>query len=218
MLRIEIWDTGPGIAEHEQKLIFEEFRRGSRASGQGLGLGLAIAERMARLLDHRLDLRSWPGRGSVFSVTVPRCAALATVANAPVAPESFASENEYAGVALIVDNEAQALAALKALLTGWGWTVLAAGDADRALQLARDERPDIAILDYHLGGGNDGLTLYAKLLELLGELPAVVVTADRDAALRRRARDLDVVVLYKPLKPLALAQVLRQRAAAVAEK
>ena len=218
MLRIEIWDTGPGIAEHEQKLIFEEFRRGSRASGQGLGLGLAIAERMARLLDHRLDLRSWLGRGSVFSVTVPRCAALATVANAPVAPESFASENEYAGVALIVDNEAQALAALKALLTGWGWTVLAAGDADRALQLARDERPDIAILDYHLGGGNDGLTLYAKLLELLGELPAVVVTADRDAALRKRARDLDVVVLYKPLKPLALAQVLRQRAAAVAEK
>jgi signal transduction histidine kinase/Na+/proline symporter/CheY-like chemotaxis protein len=218
MLRIEIWDTGPGIAEHEQKLIFEEFRRGSRASGQGLGLGLAIAERMARLLDHRLDLRSWPGRGSVFSVSVPRCAALVTVANAPVAPESFASENEYAGVALIVDNEAQALAALKALLTGWGWTVLAAGDADRALQLARDERPDIAILDYHLGGGNDGLTLYAKLLELLGELPAVVVTADRDAALRKRARDLDVVVLYKPLKPLALAQVLRQRAAAVAEK
>ncbi len=217
-LRIEVWDTGPGIAALEQKLIFEEFRRGSRASGQGLGLGLAIAERMARLLDHRLDLRSWPGRGSVFSVSVPRCAM--PVQHVKIAPAFGDSETtgDSSGTALIVDNEAHALAALKALLIGWGWRVLAAGDAERALELAREERPDIAILDYHLGGGDDGLTLYARLTDLLGEVPGVIVTADRDAALRRRARDLDVVVLYKPLKPLALAQVLRQRVAVAIEK
>ncbi|MEP6940431.1 MAG: PAS-domain containing protein, partial [Rudaea sp.] len=216
-LRIEIWDSGPGIAPHEQRLIFEEFRRGSRASGQGLGLGLAIADRMARLLDHHLGLRSWPGRGSVFSVSVPRVAAPATPP-VRVRPAIEITGGGNAGVALVVDNEAQALTAMKTLLVDWGWTVLASGNAEGALALARDERPDIAILDYHLGGGEDGLTLYTRLQEMLGELPAVIVTADRDSGLRKRARDLDVVVLYKPLKPLALAQVLRQRAAAVVEK
>src|SRR5690606_5151171 len=73
-LRIEVWDTGPGIAERERRAIFDEFRRGDQARGQGLGLGLAIAERTARLLGHPLRLRSWPGHGSVFSVSVPRAA------------------------------------------------------------------------------------------------------------------------------------------------
>ena len=71
-LRVEVWDTGPGIAPDEQQLIFQEFRRGSAAGGQGLGLGLSIAQRMAALLDHPLGLRSTPGRGSVFHLDVPR--------------------------------------------------------------------------------------------------------------------------------------------------
>jgi len=210
-LRIEVWDTGPGIAESETQLIFEEFRRGSAASNQGLGLGLAIAQRMARLLGHDLSLRSWVGHGSVFAVSVPRSAAAyaAIAASTPVA-ESALPADMPKGTALIVDNEPQALTALRTLLEQWGWRVLAASDAANALELTRNERPDIAILDYHLAGGDNGLDLYTKLQIILGDIPAAILTADRDAALRKRTLELGLMLLYKPLKPLALKQVLRK--------
>jgi len=210
-LRIEVWDTGPGIAESETTLIFEEFRRGSRAGNQGLGLGLAIAQRMARLLGHNLSLRSWFGHGSVFAVTVPRsAAAYAAVASAPPVPETQAATDTPKGTALIVDNEPQALTALRTLLEQWGWRVLAAANSAKALELVREKRPDIAILDYHLAASDNGLDLYAKLQIALGDIPAAILTADRDAALRQRTLELGLMLLYKPLKPLALKQVLRR--------
>jgi signal transduction histidine kinase/CheY-like chemotaxis protein len=210
-LRIEVWDTGPGIAESETRLIFEEFRRGSRASNQGLGLGLAIAQRLARLLDHDLSLRSWAGHGSVFAVSVPRsAAAYAAIAASAPAQEAGPPADMPKGTALIVDNEPQALIALRTLLEQWGWRVLTAPDAVKALDLARSERPDIAILDYHLAGGDNGLDLYTKLQIVLGDIPAAILTADRDAALRQRTLELGLMLLYKPLKPLALKQVLRK--------
>jgi len=199
--RIEVWDTGPGIAAEEQGLVFEEFRRGSDARGQGLGLGLAIADRMAQLLGHRLALRSWPGRGSVFSVEVPRARAEACVPAAPlVAPME-------PGCALIVDNEPQALAALKLLLESWGWRVIALRDPQ--LAIAHADEADVAILDYHLDGGRTGLELYT-LLRQSSALPAIVLTADRDGELRQRIQCEGLVLLYKPLKPLALHQALAQ--------
>jgi len=210
-LRIEVWDTGPGIAESETQLIFEEFRRGSHASNQGLGLGLAIAQRLARLLDHDLSLRSWAGHGSVFAVSVPRsAAAYAAIAASAPTQEAEPPADMPKGTALIVDNEPQALTALRTLLEQWGWRVLAAADAAKAIALARSERPDIAILDYHLAGGDNGLDLYTKLQIILGDIPAAILTADRDAALRQRTLELGLMLLYKPLKPLALKQVLRK--------
>jgi signal transduction histidine kinase/CheY-like chemotaxis protein len=210
-LRIEVWDTGPGIAEGERELIFEEFRRGSRAGNQGLGLGLAIAQRMARLLDHELSVRSWPGHGSVFAVAVPHsAAAYAAVASAPPLQDAAAQTDAPRGTALIVDNEPQALIALRTLLEQWGWRVLAAPDSTQALELVRAERPDIAILDYHLASSDNGLKLYTKLQLALGDIPAAILTADRDAALRQRTLELGLMLLYKPLKPLALKQVLRR--------
>ncbi|MFT3791668.1 MAG: PAS domain-containing hybrid sensor histidine kinase/response regulator [Rudaea sp.] len=210
-LRIEVWDTGPGIAENETKLIFEEFRRGSRAGNQGLGLGLAIAQRMARLLGHDLDLRSRVGKGSVFAVTVPRsAAAYAAIASAMPPTETTAQTDAPRGTALIVDNEPQALAALRTLLEQWGWRVLAAANSAQALELVRAQRPDIAILDYHLAASDNGLDLYTKLQIALGDIPAAILTADRDAALRRRTLELGLMLLYKPLKPLALKQALRR--------
>jgi len=201
-LRIEVWDTGPGIPADEQRLIFEEFRRGSAATGQGLGLGLAIAERMANLLGHRLTLRSWPGRGSVFAVDVPLTAAQVA---APAALDLVA---EPGGTALVVDNEPQALAALKMLLESWGWRVLAARDTAQALAVANEA--DIAILDYHLDGGRTGLELHALLQDAGASLPTVILTADRDASLRQRISADGVLLLYKPLKPLALHQALQR--------
>lgn len=205
-VRIEVWDTGPGIPESERELIFEEFRRGGAATGQGLGLGLSIAKRMARLLDHALLLRSWPGSGSAFAVTVPLAAAEATTLPAAV---QVLAENDRGGIALIVDNEPQALTALRVLLESWNWRVLAARDAHQALTLAAAERPHIAILDYHLDGGRTGLALHAELRAAIGDLPTAILTADRDSALRQRVQAAGVVLLYKPLKPLMLQQVLR---------
>jgi signal transduction histidine kinase/Na+/proline symporter len=199
-LRIEVWDTGPGIAPEEQHRIFEEFRRGSAASGQGLGLGLAIAERIAHLLGHTIGLRSWPGRGSVFWVAVP-------LVSAQSPPPDVALAVPSRGRALIVDNEPQALAALQMLLEGWGWTVVALRDAQRAPMQAREV--DIAILDYHLDGGRTGLQLYAAIRATV-PLPTIILTADRDEALRQRILGEGLTLLYKPLKPLALHQALSQ--------
>ncbi|HUB88785.1 MAG TPA: PAS-domain containing protein [Dyella sp.] len=203
-LRLEVWDTGPGIVEAERGLIFEQFRRGSTAGGQGLGLGLSIAQRMAALLEHPLGLRSWPGRGSVFYVDVP-CATTAYHATAPTAAEVLPLP---AGRALILDNEPAALAALGALLHSWGWEVHAAAHAGQAL--ATSWRPDLCVLDYHLDRGQTGWDVLTHLRRDYPDVPAVMLTADRDGELRQRLLDAGVMVLHKPLKPLAMRQVLQK--------
>lgn len=208
-VRVEVWDTGPGIAADEQQLIFQEFRRGSAAGGQGLGLGLSIAQRMASLLGHPLGLRSWPGRGSVFHLEL---AVVAAVAPSPAPADT--RQTLPTGRALVLDNEPAALAALGRLLTGWGWQVHGASHAEQAL--AVPWRPDLHILDFHLDSGQTGLDVWRQLGLLHAGVPTVMLTADRDGELRQRLLDLGIGVLYKPLKPLALRQVL-QRLTAAAE-
>ena len=204
-IRIEVRDTGPGISKAEQTLIFEQFRRGSQASGQGLGLGLAIAERMAGLLGHRLELRSWPGRGSVFSVRVPR-------ASRPLQPRTRCERTEVAeqgaGRALLIDNEPEALRALETLMQSWHWSVAAVSGPEGLS--AVPWQPDVLLLDYHLDHGVTGLDVLARLRDEYGELPTAILTADRDAELRQCLLRADVAVLYKPVRPLALRQWLRR--------
>jgi signal transduction histidine kinase/CheY-like chemotaxis protein len=207
-LRLEVWDTGPGIAEEERSLIFEEFRRGSTAGGQGLGLGLSIAQRVAALLEHSLGLCSWPGRGSVFYLDVPR-ATSAYHAAAPTAADVYPLPP---GRALILDNEPAALAALGALLDSWGWEVHAAAHAGHAL--SAPWCPDLCVLDYHLDRGQTGLEVLDALRREHPDIQAVMLTADRDGELRQRLLDAGVVVLYKPLKPLAMRQVMQRVMAA----
>ncbi|WEN16861.1 PAS-domain containing protein [Rhodanobacter sp. AS-Z3] len=202
-LRIEVWDNGPGIATHEQQLIFQEFRRGSTAGGQGLGLGLSIAQRMADLLGHPLGLRSWPGSGSVFHVDLPIALPLAASSAAVAVPRALP-----AGRALLLDNEPAALAALGNLLSRWGWQVHAARNAEQAL--AAPWRADLHILDFHLDGGHTGLDVWKLLHEQHADVPTVMLTADRDSDLRQRLQELGISVLYKPLKPVALRQVLQR--------
>ena len=131
-LRVEVWDTGPGIAAEEQQVIFQEFRRGRAAGGQGLGLGLSIAQRMADLLGHALGLRSWPGRGSVFHLLVPLAVAAPRLSSTAVAIQHLP-----AGRVLVLDNDPIALAALGNLLADWGWQVHAAHDTAQALSDTR---------------------------------------------------------------------------------
>ncbi|MGV6874030.1 PAS domain-containing hybrid sensor histidine kinase/response regulator [Pseudochelatococcus sp. B33] len=217
-LNIEVWDTGLGIPAAQQHLVFREFQRLQQGAkvARGLGLGLSIVERASRVLGHPVTLRSEPGRGTVFTVTVPLAAPVA--AETPAPPPPAVSTSGLHGLCVFaIDNEPTIIAGMQQLLGGWGCTVLTAECAQTALDvLARAPHPpDVLIADYHLDHG-DGLTAIAVLRERLRQQkPAVLLTADRSPTVRQQAEAAGVHVLNKPLKPAALRALLtRWRAAA----
>jgi PAS domain S-box-containing protein len=211
---IEVWDSGPGIAQEHRSAIFEEFHRLDRG-GQGLGLGLSIAERVARLLGHALSLRSWPGRGSVFAVSVPRIAPMELPTEDVVASPARAPQRRV----LVVDNDAAVLLAMRTLLEGWQCDVLAAATPNEALRLAQQRVPELWLLDFHLDGGITGLDLHRSLCASVGERPCIVISADHSEAVRRAVLAAGCQLLHKPLKPLALKSLMARldQAAAGAE-
>lgn len=199
-LRIEVHDTGPGIDPDQQDLLFEEFRRGEGAPGQGLGLGLAIARRIAGLLDSPLHLHSQPGRGSCFSISVPRVA----VANIPSLPQ-----RPLAGLqVLVVDNEPAAREALCQLLEGWGCLPQAVATGQDAERLLSGGTFDVWLFDYHLDDGDDGVALYTRLAAHYPSAPCVVLSADQTDVVRQAVHEAGLALLAKPLRPLALKSVL----------
>ncbi|ANB16051.1 hybrid sensor histidine kinase/response regulator [Dokdonella koreensis] len=202
-LRIEIWDSGPGIAAADRTVIFEEFRRLGR-DGQGLGLGLSIAERIARLLGLPLSLRSWPGRGSVFAIDVPFGQPQPQAPAAAPPPPAQALR----GRVLVVDNDAAVRAAMTELLAGWQFQVLAAADADEAARLCASGWPDLLVVDFHLDAGSTGLQLREALPAPVRARPCIVVTADHGEAVRAAVAATGCHLLYKPLKPLALKSLM----------
>lgn len=207
-LRIEVWDTGIGIAAADQKRIFEEFQRLAPGAEKGLGLGLAIVERVSRLLDHAVDVRSRPGLGSCFAVTVPlgRGPGRPLQRSPAMAAPTVA---ERALTVLCLDNDATILDGLSALLGGWGHRVLVATDASAAMDAAATVPPDIVLLDYHLDGGRNGLDFLDDLRQKAGcDVRALVVTGDRGEAVRKAARARGCEVLSKPVKPAALRRFL----------
>jgi signal transduction histidine kinase/CheY-like chemotaxis protein len=206
-LRIEVHDTGPGIAVEMQAAMFEEFRRGDDAAGQGLGLGLAIADRIAQLLEAPLTLRSRVGRGTAFALSVPR-----GTARAPVA--SCARTGLSGTRVLIVDNEPVALQSLRGLLEGWGCEVAAmAGGAEAEAGTAANDAA-LWLFDYHLDDGDTGAALHARLASRFGPRPTLVLSADGSDAVRRAVQEAGLPLLAKPLKPLALKSVLDRMLAA----
>ncbi|MBB4422908.1 Na+/proline symporter/signal transduction histidine kinase/ActR/RegA family two-component response regulator [Bradyrhizobium sp. CIR48] len=208
VLRIEVWDTGVGIAAADQKRIFEEFQRLAPGAEKGLGLGLAIVERVSRLLDHAVDVRSRPGQGSCFAVTVPLAhgPGRPLQSNPSMAPPAPA---ERALTILCLDNDATILDGLSALLGGWGHHVLVAADATAAMDAAATVLPDVVLLDYHLDGGCNGLDFLDDLRQKAGrDVRALVVTGDRSEAVRRAARARGCEILSKPVKPAALRRFL----------
>lgn len=207
--RIEVHDTGPGIAREHQRIIFEEFRRGSDAPGQGLGLGLAIAERIAELLRAPLTLRSQPGHGTMFAITVP--AVPSRVRESAPVP---AARPSLPGVhVLVVDNEPMAMEALRRVLEGWGCRVSAAArGSDAHAAIARDPA-DAWLFDYHLDD-DTGVALRERLVQRHGARPTVILSADHTEAVRRDVHEAGLPLLMKPLKPLALKSVLDRLLAA----
>ncbi|MFT4257806.1 MAG: PAS-domain containing protein [Pseudoxanthomonas sp.] len=202
-LRVEVHDSGPGIDAEEQRIIFDEFRRGEGADGQGLGLGLSIADRIARLLHAPLSLRSRLGRGSVFAVEL-------TAVAMPVAkPPAAAMRQGLAGRSILcVDNDAAALSALQALLQGWGCHVRAAAKGEQAAALLAQSSADAWLFDYHLDDGDTGVELHGRLQERFGTRPCLILSADHGDDVRRAVGEADLPLLSKPLRPLALKSVL----------
>ena len=216
-LRIEVWDTGLGIPADRRRAVFEEFRRldqGARIA-RGLGLGLSIVERLGRVLEHPVDLRSWPGHGSVFSVTAPLGVAAVPRADEAGAPQPLPADEPLSGLKILaIDNEVRVLDGMRALLGRWGCLVATAeGLAEARAALADFGAPDIIIADYHLDKG-DGIAAIAALRQDLGRaIPAILATADRSVEARDEAARQDIVILHKPLKPAPLrAQLARMSA------
>ena len=206
---IEVWDSGPGIPPHHLAQIFEEFRRFDQPSPwgeRGLGLGLSICQRVSRMLDHPISVRSWPGRGSVFAIRVP-VADTAVPAKPPRAP---VAQGDLGGLkVLCLDNDREILDGMEALLGRWGVDVRVAETVAGALAAARADRPDVLVADYHLHDELDGLGALQALRAVCGpHTPAVLVTADGSDAVKRAARDLGIPVLTKPVKPASLRAFL----------
>jgi CheY-like chemotaxis protein len=208
---VQVHDTGCGIAPGEQRIIFREFKRLHAGEDEepGLGLGLSIVERIGQVLSHPVAVRSQPQRGSAFSIELPLGDA-AMAARRPVstrAPQATALDGLRV---LCIDNERQILDGMTVLLEGWGCSVVSAISAGKALATVKehDGAIDLVIADYHLGRGN-GLALVAQIRERLGhEVPAVLVTADRDRSLQEQARAMGVGFLNKPVRPAALRATL----------
>jgi Na+/proline symporter/signal transduction histidine kinase len=215
-VRFEIWDTGLGIPEAQQRVVFEEFRRldqGARVA-RGLGLGLSIVERLGRVLDHAIGLRSTPGAGSVFTVLAPRGRpALRAAADAGAAEAPTPGETLRGLRVLAIDNEPRILEGMQILLAKWGCEVAVAhdlGEARQAMKTFAARAPEVIIADYHLDEG-DGVTAIIALREESGlPIPAILATADRSPEVRAAAERADVSIMNKPLKPAPLrAQLTR---------
>jgi signal transduction histidine kinase/CheY-like chemotaxis protein len=212
-LRIDIYDTGIGIPHAKRRAVFKEFHRldqGARVA-RGVGLGLSIVERIARVLDCEVALKSNIGRGSRFSVEVPRAIAAVGEPIAHAVPRKVAGQ--LAGtVVLCIDNERAILDGMQILLGGWGCRVLKAADLAEALAAIEGSghQPDGLLVDYHLDAGNGVVAISELRRRHRNDLPAILVTADRSAYVREEARAAGVHVLNKPVKPASLRALITQ--------
>jgi CheY-like chemotaxis protein/two-component sensor histidine kinase len=212
-LRIDVYDTGLGIPQSKKKAIFKEFHRLEQGAkiARGLGLGLSIVERIARVLGHKVDLRSVAGKGSHFSVDVPLVPALPS--DVTVREPRRIDAGQLADmVVLCIDNEPTILDGMDALLGGWGCRVFKATDLKSSVAVLGEAKvaPHGLLVDYHLDQGN-GIDAIVQLRWRFGaDTPAILITADRSPAVREEARARDIVVLHKPVKPAALRALLAQ--------
>ncbi|MCP8686972.1 hybrid sensor histidine kinase/response regulator [Marinobacterium sedimentorum] len=214
---IQVWDSGTGIAASKLEEIFCEFHQlpdhhaGER---RGVGLGLAIVDRIARVLEHRVEVRSSLGKGSMFAVEVPRV--LGKVAAAASEQLSVPLDSLAGTRVLVVDNDEGVLLSMCALLEQWGCELSVARDCEAALALCqangeegRGPAPQLLLADFHLDLGRTGLEVVQALRQQLGaDFPAAMITADRSADTLQLFREQGLPVLPKPVRPGKLRALL----------
>ncbi len=211
MLRIEVWDTGIGIAPDNLKQIFHEFYQvgnDARDRAQGLGLGLAIVERLTRLLGHRLEVRSLLTRGSMFAVNVPLAVPPAA---RPHYPLDLPTNPPGRGLVVVIDDDPAVLRGLRFILQQWGYEVLARTSADEVVRhlVRRPGPPQAIIADYRLAEGLTGANAIASIRALYGrDIRSIIITGDPSLRERTPADAADVPVLSKPVEPPVLWNLL----------
>lgn len=208
-VRLEVHDTGPGIAADQQQSIFREFHRiqGSASASEGMGLGLAIVERACGLLDHRLTLRSEPGRGTCFAVDLalmPQNAKPAYLEATPTIPDEPGDNSDR--IALLVENDGDLRRAIALLLERRGVSVLEAASGEEALSLLEEIGivPDLYLIDQQLDGALTGIETALALHSEYGERPTRILTANRTPQTRLAADAAGIEIMYKPIAADAL--------------
>jgi Na+/proline symporter/signal transduction histidine kinase len=209
-LRIDVYDTGIGIPPDKRRAVFVEFHRLDQGAkvARGIGLGLSIVERIARVLEHPITLASWVDRGTHFSIEVPVKPTETGQASLPEPRIDYGRILKT--IVLCVDNDPKILDSMTALLRGWECETILATDLAEAVDRLRASAKSPAgfLVDYHLDRGN-GIEAITELRRLFGaEIPAVLITADRSHGVRETARALAIQVLNKPLKPASLRALM----------
>lgn len=214
LIRIEIWDTGPGIPEGERERIFEEFQRGSaseRGAGGGFGIGLSITRRMADALGSEIELCSKLGTGTRFSLSVPYAGPVAQISTTPV--RRVQSAYGFAGSkAVVIDNECAVINSMRPLLANWGLDArFIFGMAGIEALLKREPAfcPDIILADYHLDFDESGLRAIRHLRENCHiTIPAIIITADYSPEIAEAVSAAGCELLRKPVKPAELRALM----------
>jgi signal transduction histidine kinase/ActR/RegA family two-component response regulator len=214
-LRIEVWDSGIGIAADQHDKIFGEFYRlgePDRDRRAGLGLGLAIVDRLCRLLDHPIEVKSTVGKGSVFAVTIPLAPADKRAIEASIVPRAQPSLS-YDKLVLVIDDDPLVLEGMSGIFRKWGCRVITADSDSNALKAAaeQDDVPDLIISDYHLANGRTGIQTIEWLRgELSTQIPAFLISGDTDPATLHEAKVKGFHLLHKPVDPMALRAMFHQ--------
>jgi signal transduction histidine kinase/CheY-like chemotaxis protein len=215
MLRIEVWDSGPGIPQDQKQNIFGEFFQlpaAKRDQYGGLGLGLAIVDRLRLLLNHQIELTSTVGRGSRFTILVPMADESVKSAEHLALPHraAFAVKGK---VILVIDDAPIVRQATSGLLGKWGYSVLSAESEKAALiQLGEGQQlPDLTISDYHLANGKTGIEAIEQINAAFGaSIPAILISGDTSPGRLRDAEDKGYILLHKPVDPMRLRSVVHQ--------
>jgi signal transduction histidine kinase len=213
-LRIDVCDSGIGIPEDQRRNIFGEFYQldgGEKDRRGGLGLGLAIVERLCGILDHPIELASSVGRGSRFSVLVP--SAPAGTAEAPLDMPRALVDSERGKLVMVIDDDELVRDGTRGLLKSWGCLVVTAESEDAAMAQLADpgRRPDVIISDYHLAQGKAGFELIDRLRRACGtQIPAFLISGDTAPERLREASASGYYLLHKPVLPITLRSVVSQ--------
>ena len=208
-IRVEVWDTGIGIPGDQLPHIFEEYYRDAERGG--FGLGLAIVRRLGQILGHRVDVRSTPGKGTGFSIEVPRGQAGAGKSEAVAT--SDAGGEVFRGTILVIEDETSVRSALNRMLTSRGIGVIGVATVSDAITIIkqRDRSPDLVLCDYNLPGPMNGIESIKSLrAELASNLPAIVMTGDTRAKTMEAVTSHGVSLLIKPFLADELIQLINR--------
>lgn len=215
-VRVEVWDTGPGIPEAERERIFEEFQRGSTsldAHRGGFGLGLSIVSRMAQSLNHPIAMCTTPGRGTCFSIRAPASADVQRSDDVSAIPTAMGHAFGLAHTrVLVVENDAMVAEAMQNLLARWSCEIRVARDLDEVRRIISSDNfvPDIVLADFHLDHGALGTDAIGLVRDAIDPtLAAIIITADRNDEISARCRGLGCEVLHKPLRPAELRALMQ---------